>query len=207
MMGDVVEQLNDDALPLHQVKLENYYIGKYEVTYSMYDEFAKLTDRPLPDDNDRGRGDRAVVRISWEEALAYCNHFGYRLPSETEWEYAAREGGKNTLYSGTNSTDSLKYYAITEVTYSFYVGSKTPNAFGIYDMSGNVAEWIGSYYQFYEKPAELHDLENSSVRIIRGGSFSGESMNTTKNFWRVGVLSSSRYYNIGFRCVASAGDL
>ncbi|MEX0719510.1 MAG: SUMF1/EgtB/PvdO family nonheme iron enzyme [Balneolaceae bacterium] len=205
IMGDVMEQQNDDALPLHEIELNDFYIGKFEVTYAQYDEFALQTQRPLPDDNGHGRENRAVARVTWDEALAYCNYFGFRLPTENEWEFAARDGGKNMLFAGTNNADSLKYYSISETSYSFFVGSKKPNALGIFDMSGNVSEWIGDYYQFYENPDGWHDLENSSVRIIRGGSFSGNSETIQKVFWRVGVLSDSRYYNIGFRC-ASAED-
>ncbi|MEX1161206.1 MAG: SUMF1/EgtB/PvdO family nonheme iron enzyme [Balneolaceae bacterium] len=206
MMGDVIEQKNEDALPLHLVELNDFYIGKYEVTYAQYDAFAVYTKSPLPEDNNHGRGDRAVARVSWHDALSYCNFFELRLPTENEWEYAAREGGRNLLYSGTSNPDSLKYFAISEVSYSFYVGSKQANALGIHDMSGNVSEWIGNYYQFYEKPEEWHDIKNSSVRIIRGGSFSGSNIShvTAKSFWRVGVLSDAKYYDIGFRCAKSA---
>ena len=208
-MGDVIDSTNTDALPIHKVTLPDYYIGKYEVTFSQYDAFAKATDRELPPDDNYGRGDRAVVRVDWYDAQAYCNYFGWRLPTENEWEYAARAEGKKLLYSGTNESDSLKKYAIyseEDISFSFKVGTKKPNDAGIYDMSGNVSEWIGQYYQFYENPDQWHDLENSMVRIIRGGSFKTSS-GRTKTYWRVGVLSDAKFYELGFRCAVSQEEL
>ncbi len=209
LMGDLIDSTNTDALPIHEVSLDDYYIGKHEVTFTQYDAFAKATGRELPPDEHFGRGDRAVVRVDWHDALAYCNFFGWRLPTETEWEYAARAEGKAYLFAGTNDPDSLSKYAITEkdaVSFSFRVGTRKPNELGIYDMSGNVSEWIGSYYQFYENPEDLHDLENSMVRIIRGGSFNSW-LNTTKVYWRVGVLSDAEFYEVGFRCAVSQEEL
>lgn len=209
LMGDIIDSLNTDALPIHEVSLADFYIGKYEVTFAQFDAFARKTGRLLLEDDNYGRGDRAVVRVDWHDAQAYCNYFGWRLPSENEWEYAARAGGKAFLFSGTNDPDSLSNFAIIEsedLSFSFSVGTKKPNELGLYDMSGNVSEWIGEYYQFYEKPDELHDLENSAVRIIRGGSFnSWES--TAKLYWRVGVLSDSKFYEVGFRCAVSQEEL
>ncbi len=209
LMGDIIDSTNTDALPIHEVSLDDYYIGKYEVTFAQYDAFAKTTGRELPPDEHYGRGDRAVVRVDWHDALAYCNYFGWRLPTEAEWEYAARAEGKATLFAGTNNPDSLSKYAITEkddLSFSFRVGTKKPNELGIYDMSGNVSEWIGEYYQFYERPEEMHDLENSMVRIIRGGSFNSW-VNTAKVYWRVGVLSDAQFYEVGFRCAVSQEEL
>ena len=209
LMGDIIDSTNTDALPIHEVHLDDYYIGKYEVTFAEYDAFAQATGRELPDDEHYGRGERAVVRVDWYDAEAYCNHFGWRLPTETEWEYAARSGGKEFLYSGTNNPDSLSNYAITNkdnISFSFKVGTKKPNELGIYDMSGNVQEWIGEYYQIYKYPEEMHDLENSMVRILRGGSFNSWT-STAKVHWRVGVLSDAEFYEVGFRCAVSQEEL
>lgn len=202
-MGDFFQQRNDDALPVHQAKVEDFYIGKYEVSFAEYDKFALATGRHLPDDDGYGRGIRAVVYVNWHDAASYCAYFGFRLPSEWEWEYAARSGGREQVYSGTSNPDSLKYYSIIETQHSFYVGAKKPNGLGLYDMSGNVYEWIGNYYQYYENPASLQDLENSSIRLIRGGSF---SQSARKNYSRVGVLAHTSNADIGLRCAVSAAD-
>lgn len=208
MMGDIFEYNNADALPVHEVTMPDFYIGRYEVTYDEYDQFAAATNRELPPDDGHGRGNRAVVYVNWDDALAYCRYFGYRLPSEAEWEYAARAGGKPFLYSGTSNPDSLKYYSISESRHSFYVGAKKPNLLGLYDMSGNVFEWIGEYYQYYKNPDELHDLENSKMRIIRGGSFSSSySGSIQQTYRRVGVLNLTGESDLGFRCAASANEI
>lgn len=203
MMGDFYQKRSGDALPVHQARVEDFYIGKYEVTFAEYDEFALVTRRNLPEDDGFGRGTRAVVYVNWHDAAAYCAHFGFRLPTEREWEYAARSGGREQVYSGTSNPDSLKYYGIIETQNSFFVGAKKPNSLGLYDMSGNVFEWIGSYYQYYKNPADLHDLENSTMRLIRGGSFSPSGR---ENYQRVGVLAHTSDADIGFRCAVSAAD-
>lgn len=208
-MGDVVDTLNTDALPLHSVTLDDYYIGKYEVTFEEYDAYARRSGHPLPDDDQYGRGTRAVNRITWYEARDFCASFGWRLPTENEWEYAARSRGKIEAYSGTDQLDSLESYAVygtRSLAFTQRVGERKPNDLGLYDMSGNAFEWVGNYYQFYDQPDKWHDLENSSMRIIRGGSF---KMHPTavQNFWRVGVLGDIRDYDIGFRCAISQEEL
>ncbi|HET6528871.1 MAG TPA: SUMF1/EgtB/PvdO family nonheme iron enzyme [Balneolaceae bacterium] len=205
-MGDVYGDDNPDALPVHSVTLSNFKIGQYEVTYRQYDAFARRTGRPLPPADSLGRGNRAVVYIDWNDARAFCRFHGGRLPTEQEWEYAARSGGKKVKFAGTNSVDSLHAYAFIEsnsAAHSFPVGLKKPNAAGLYDMSGNVLEWIGAYYPLYpkegEKP-EWADLNKPGVRILRGGSFA-EPANIASTYWRVGMLMDAKAPDVGFRCV------
>lgn len=203
--GDFYKEENTDALPLHEVTVAPFWIGKYEVTFEQYDQFAKATGRPFPEDNGYGRGKRAVANITWDDALAFCQSLGYRLPSEVEWEYAARSGGKNHLFSGTNNTDSLHRYAAVQNSayrFSLQVGSFTPNKLGLYDMSGNVFEWIGEFYQFYRFPNQFHNHTKDGIRIIRGGSFLSLPI-TARTYWRVGTLHDTAASDIGFRCVKS----
>ncbi|MFN1834808.1 formylglycine-generating enzyme family protein [Balneola sp. MJW-20] len=202
MMGDVFAQQNTDALPVHEVSLDDFYLSRYEITLAQYDEYARVLGIDSLRDDNRGRATRAASYVTWDEADSYCRFFGYRLPTEEEWEYAARAGGKEWRYAGTNDLDSLKYYAVTNSTnipYAYYVGSLKPNPLGLYDMSGNVFEWIGEYYQFYQDPENLHDLDRDKIRIIRGGSFN-EERSTTLTYWRVGTLKDVRANDIGFRC-------
>ena len=208
MMGDVIEEEDEDALPLHEVTLEDYAIGTYEVTYEQFDAFAEATGRPLPDDDGRGRGKRAVVFVNWYDAKAFCNAYGYRLPTEQEWEYAARSGGLYHTYSGTSEPDSLDHYARyaeNSGAYSYLVGTKRHNDLGIFDMSGNVSEFIGEYYSFYRVSSdslEYYPLHERPMRIIRGGSFnSPESI--LRTYKRVGVFAEPGDHTIGFRCVNS----
>lgn len=205
-MGDIYGDENPDAIPAHKVTLGDYNIGKYEVTYEEYDAFARRTDRPLPKADSLGRGSRAVVYVSWDDARAFCKFHGWRLPTEQEWEYAARSGGQKERFAGTNNIDSLDHYARTEHNSShrsFPVGTKKPNSAGLYDMSGNVNEWIGVYYQLYpeegEEP-EWDDLEKRSLRILRGGSFK-ENRSISSTYWRIGMIKDSKAYDVGFRCV------
>lgn len=206
MMGDIYGDDNPDAKPVHKVSLPDFRIGKYEVTYEEYDAFARRTDRPLPLADSLERGQRAVVYVNWEQAKSFCEYHGWRLPTEQEWEYAARSGGRKMRFSGTNKSDSLTAYARTEENsspFSFEVGTKKPNDAGLYDMSGNVFEWIGGYYQFYPKNGQKpkwDDMEERTLRIIRGGSFR-ESKEIATTYWRVGVLEEASEYDIGFRCV------
>lgn len=211
LMGDLFERENDDSKPLHEVTLNDFYIGTYEVTYEQYDAFAKATKRPLPEDDDRGRENRAVINVNWYDAQAFCNAYGYRLPTEQEWEYAARSGGLNQLYAGTSNPDSLDRYARhldNSGPYTYFVGTKQHNDLGLYDMSGNVSEYIGDYYPFYKTnpdSIEYYPLDERAMRVIRGGSFNSEDA-TLRTYWRVGVLAELEDHTIGFRCVVSDND-
>ncbi len=208
VMGDVIEEKNDDSLPLHEVTLPDFYIGTYEVTYDQYDAFANAAERPIPRDDGRGRDKRAVVYVNWYDALAFCKAYGYRLPTEPEWEYAARSEGQHQLYTGTSDPDSLDHYARhndNSAPYSFHVGTKQPNDLGLYDMSGNVSEWIGDYYPFFKTDPdsiEYYPLDQRAMRVIRGGSFNSDD-STLRTYWRVGVLAEAKDHTIGFRCVKS----
>ncbi len=208
-IGDVFEGKNTDAIPVHSVTLASFYLSKYEVTFAQYDTFALATGRPLPDDDGKGRGNRAVAQVDWDDALAFCEAYGYRLPSEAEWEYAARDRGQKMLYAGTNNVDDLPNYAHLDGAYANYslaVNERLPNALGLHDMSGNVAEWIGDYYQFYPDPDSLpvySDLETSGIRILRGGSFN-HATEVMRTYWRAGTLRDVTSNAFGFRCAATA---
>jgi len=209
IMGDVFDSANTDALPTHEVSVGDFYIGKFEITFQQYDEYAQSTGRSLPNDRGYGRGKRAVVYITWQEANAFCNYWGWRLPTEIEWEYAARSGGEKYRYSGTNNPDSLGQFAITtrsNIEFSYLVGSKRPNELGLYDMSGNVFEMVSSFYQNYSNPDDPHDLNESSLRIMRGGSFD-EQIETNQTFWRVGTYDQMIHDDVGFRCAISREEL
>lgn len=209
LMGDVIKRSNSDALPLHEVNIKDFYIGKYEITFEQYDEFALNTGRELPNDRDYGRGQRAVVYINWHDAQAFCNYWGWRLPTEKEWEYAARSRGKKMQFSGTNNIDSLDVYAVTKnsnINFSYLAGSKKPNELGLYDMSGNVLEMTGSFYQSYSAPDSIINLQDRGLRVVRGGSFL-ERISTNQTFWRVGTYDLMIHNDVGFRCAVSQEEL
>ena len=203
--GDFYEGKNTDAIPVHEVFVEDFKISKYEITYAQFDFFSEKNDLKKPKSDKDERGKRAVTYVTWDEAKAFCNYFNLRLPTEVEWEYAARSGGKNQVVSGATTLDSIYVVALTkdeDRRESDNVGTKQPNDLGIYDMSGNVFEWIGGYYQFYSMPERRHSLDEDAVRIIRGGSYY-ENMVANRTYWRTGTLRDVRSEDIGFRC---AGD-
>jgi formylglycine-generating enzyme len=208
-MGDLFFEYNTDALPVHETSVEDFHIGRYPVTFEQYDLFAEAYHFPLPDDGGHIRGNRAVVHINWDEAMAFCNSLGFRLPTEKEWEYAARSGGKNEMFAGTNIRDSLNNYAhfsFNSPPVSQPVGTKKPNGLGIYDMSGNVFEWIGAWYLNYHNDPErrhYYPIDQEDARIIRGGS-SLQLPFTIRTYWRTYTFRDNRSREIGFRCAQSS---
>lgn len=204
--GDFYDSTNTDALPLHLALVKDFRIGKYEITNAQYNFYLSQKDTFQENRNSNYLDEQPVTKVSWQEALDFCTFYGMRLPTEVEWEYAARSGGKNQVISGTESLNLTEDYAITKNS-SFpapnVVGSRKPNDLGIYDMSGNVFEWIGDFYQFYTKPDLLHDNERDAVRIIRGGSFYEREV-ANRTYWRVGTLKTIKANDIGFRCAESA---
>lgn len=210
-MGDVIDETHPDALPLHEVRVKPFRISKYETTFDQYDAFANATGRPLPPNDGHGRGRRAVTYVSWNDAVAFCRYNGFRLPTESEWEYAAREGGRRMTYAGTNDVDSLATYAFIGSNtpgFSMPVGLKKPTDLGLHDMSGNVSEWVGAYYESYPEQvsaAVFKDLSTPGFRITRGGNFTSadappSTAHTTRTYWRAGTLDEVRSFAIGFRC-------
>ena len=204
-MGDVFEGDDPDATPVHVVLIGTFELSRYETTFDQYDAYATATGTALPEDNGYGRGARAVTNITWYNALAYCQHYGFRLPTEAEWEYAAREAGLPIRYPGTDdekAADEYIRHIDNSVMHSFAVGTKEPNQLGLYDMGGNAYEWIGDYYEFYPDAGTepvYKDLDVFSMRIIRGGSFK-MNVATAQTFRRSGTLAEITSDTIGFRC-------
>ncbi len=204
-MGDTFEGLNEDATPVHKVHIESFYISRYETTLDQYDWFALQTGRETVLPAEVNRGTRAAGNMAWDDALAFCEFIGGRLPSEQEWEFAATGGAAKQLYPGTDNEDEsdefIRHFE-NSIAESFPVGRKKPNFFGLYDMGGNVAEWIGDYYEKYPEPGESvvwMDLSNRNMRLARGGGYSAELM-VTRTYWRAGTLKHVEPPTIGVRC-------
>ena len=179
------------AMPVHKVTINKpFAMSKYEITFNDYDMFAQATNRPLPSDNRWGRGNRPVINVNFEDALAYASWLSettgkkYRLPTESEWEYVARAetnslfwwgndikdaSGRANCRRGCNSKFSGLFGAKTAP-----VGSYPANGFGVYDTAGNVAEWVADCftdnYTLHPKNGQAMLVKNCSSRVVRGGS-------------------------------------
>ena len=210
IMGDTWGDGESDEKPTHKVTFTyDFYIGKYETTFNEYDAFCDDTGRRKPKDEGWGRGKRPIARVSWWDAIAYCNWLsqkeglpvayrlrgdpsegqmldangnvttditkvlGYRLPTEAEWEYAARGGNHQSQYkySGSDNENEVAWYSSTSGLKTHEVGLKLPNALGIYDMSGNVYEWCSDWYGDYYSSVQTNPYNSvyGFSRVIRGG--------------------------------------
>ena len=159
--------------------------------------------------NIRPRSDynHPVIHVSWNDAVAYCEWLSqktgktYRLPTEAEWEYAARGGSKSRgyKYSGSNNIDAVAWYRDNSGDHTHPVGTKSPNELGIYDMSGNVWEWCSDWYKGYPGSSGVSDLTGSD-RVLRGGSWISDASNC-RVAYRNRNAPDYRHNSFGFRLV------
>jgi formylglycine-generating enzyme required for sulfatase activity len=188
-MGDIQGKYGKDELPVHQVNFQKAFAAsKYEITFAQYDEFAKATGRKLAEDEGWGRGRQPVIYVSWEDAVAYAKWLSeqtgkrYRLPTEAEWEYAAR-GGTETIYWWGNEikpgvANCIGCGSRWDGKQPAPVGSFKPNPFGLYDTAGNVAERVQDcWHENYEgAPTDGSAWEEKNGgdcgrRVARGGNW------------------------------------
>jgi formylglycine-generating enzyme required for sulfatase activity len=203
--------------PIHSVKVPSFDMSETEVTFDQYDKFCEATHTKKPGDNGWGRGRMPVINVSWNDAVAFCRWFSdktgraVRLPTEAEYEYAARGGDRSRGYqfSGASTIDAVGWYTDNSGGVAHQVGTKAPNEIGLYDMSGNVWEWCEDWYhQSYDKapgdgsPWNMEDRFNP-YRVVRGGSANGASYCTQVSF-RFFLLPYFKDNMIGFRCVREA---
>ncbi len=218
-MGDTFGDGDDDEKPVHSVTVSDFYMGKTEVTVAQYRDFCQATGRQMPSTPSWGwQDDHPMVNVSWYDAVAFCRWAGCRLPTEAEWEYAAREGGREVRFgNGKNIADPAeinfngsaeykKNYSVAGVyrAKTTPVASFTPNALGLYDMSGNVWEWCSDWYdeKYYRKSLKNNPTGPASspikARVLRGGSWSVNPVycrSSYRNYYNPEVRNS----NTGFR--------
>jgi formylglycine-generating enzyme required for sulfatase activity len=210
-MGSPEGEGGDNEHPRHKVYLDAYYIHKHVVTFEQYDKFCEATNRIKPSDYGWGRGNRPVIDVSWEDAKSYAEWVGCRLPTEAEWEKACRAGSEKK-YSFGDDPSALGEYAWfldNSGNRSHPVGEKKPNAWGIYDMHGNVWEWCADWYDrdYYVTSPRNNPTGPSSgrLRVLRGGAWNDYLPNDLRSALRYMDRPTERGFDrYGFRCVRSA---
>ena len=219
-----------DEHPAHPVTINSFSMSRTEITNGQYCDF--LNDIDCNKDGSyegtdyidmeskycqitfsagifrpkSGKDNFPAVEVSWKGARAYCRWAGGRLPTEAEWEYAAR-GGKKTFYdsftyAGSDNISGVAWFTKNSGGNSHPVGQKKPNEYGLYDMSGNVWEWCSDWYNdgYYRKSPEKNPQgpKDGKVRVLRGGSWYNEK-DLCRVTNRIGVMPLITYNNIGFR--------
>jgi len=220
-MGSATEKLGVkfDELPQHVVRVSAFQVMTTEVTLSQYKRYIiESSNVKILNDNfinANAHGNNApVVFVSWNDVRNFIfwlnnnkpasDQGTYMLPTEAEWEYACR-AGKNDLYCGSSTASEVAWYASKTIAYQQPVAKKKANVFGLYDMSGNVREWVQDcYHANYENaPADDRAWEKdclSSKRVLRGGSWREEKTGARVTD-RLAVNVSSHSPTIGFRVV------
>jgi formylglycine-generating enzyme required for sulfatase activity/uncharacterized caspase-like protein len=211
-------------MPQHRVKLAGFYMGKFAVTQAQWERVAGLPKIKVdlnPDPSNFKGAKRPVEKVSWDEAVEFCDRLSrqtgrtYRLPSEAEWEYACRAGTTTPFHFGATITTDLVNCNGTNPfgnaprgeygRRTTDVGSFSANAFGLYDMHGNVWEWCADpwheTYQGAPTDGSVWKGGNSNLRLLRGGSWDYDPVDC-RSAARLRLLSGLRNYYFGFRVVA-----
>ncbi len=220
--------------PVHRVTLDDFSMSKYEITNKQYCAFlnekgnkseggVEWIDLKSSDINKKRLGrytvepryeDHPVVYVSWYGARAYCTWLSskirkeVRLPTEAEWEYAARGGNKSKgyTYSGSNTLGEVAWYEDNSSWEVHKVGGKSPNELGLYDMSGNVWEWCSDWYgkDYYSSSPSRNPKgpSSGSSKVLRGGSWYNDASNC-RVAYRRDSDPDYRFSNVGFRVALS----
>ena len=208
-MGATAEMKDpfDWEKPTHQVTLTNdYYIGKYEVTQALWQ--AVMGNNPS---YFKG-GNLPVEQVSWDDCQEFLSKLNsitgkkFRLPTEAEWEYAARGGKKSRgyQYSGSNNLSDVAWYDRKSNNKTHAVGTKQSNELGIYNMSGNVCEWCQDLFEEYSSSSQVNPTgaNSGSHRVFRGGSWNGYAR-YCRSSYRNSISPDGRGYDFGLRLVLS----
>lgn len=210
-----------DEYPRHDVFVNNFYIDKFELTNGRYLEFVTATNHRVPqnpknatrnlwqgDTITESLADRPVINVDWADANAYCQWAGKRLPTEAEWEKAAK-GTADRRFPWGNVEPTNKHLNFNQQ----WIGEKTlmpvgsyelgKSPFGVYDMAGNVWEWVNDWYdaKYYEKSPAKNPTgpETGTKRVLRGSGWQNETP-TVRIFTRVDSDPTIRNESTGFRC-------
>ena len=190
----------ENELPVHQVTLSDYSIGETEVTQELWKRVMGSNPSGFT-----GADKLPVENVSWNDCQAFITKLNaltgkqFRLPTEAEWEFAARGGNmsKGYVYSGSNDIDFVAWNVRNSGDKTHEVGTKSPNELGIYDMSGNVWEWCYDWYDSYKSSPQTNPTGPSSgyERVIRGG-FWGDDTGDCRVSHRSGHEPDHSDYNV-----------
>jgi len=205
LMGDAFNEGNSSERPVHEVYLDAFYMDIYEVTNAQYAAFDPTHTYPV------GKENHPVTHVSWYGAMAYAQWAGKRLPTEAEWEKAARGGLVSKRYPWgdevTGYEGNFYYPSYDPNADTTPVGSYAPNGYGLYDMGGNVWEWCEDWYDasYYAASPTTNPQGPSSgtVHVLRGGSWC-DNEGLLRVAYR-GFFGNATYpgIDVGFRCVSS----
>jgi len=230
-MGDSTGDGDPNERPVHRVCLSDFYIGMYEVTNSQYQKYMAEHQSGSSDENNLNGANQPVVNVSWEDATAFAEWLSsqsgehYRLPTESEWEFAARAGSNQSRFWGNNPDEACTYANVADMTakkirpqwttffcddqhfVSAEVGSFKPNKFNLYDVLGNVWEWCLDVYnsEAYSKLPQDDPVYQGSgeYRVMRGGGWSNGPLGIRSSH-RVGLSPNFGHHALGFRLVKAA---
>jgi len=208
-MGDIFGDGDPDERPVHEVCVDDFYLAPTEVTQNEWIEIMGENPSAFMDCGSHC----PVENVSWKDIQEFVRRLNektgrvYRLPSEAEWEYAARSGGRREKWPGTNSIYELERYAWFGMKTAYIgtraVGSMKPNGLGLYDMAGNVGEYVADWYDkdYYKKSPRDNPKgpANGGDRMIRGGSFGELGQEGLRTFRRVKISPDSQYGWAGLR--------
>lgn len=203
-MGCTNEQTHcfEDERPIHSVTLNSYYLSKYEVTQSLWQELMGANPSNFKNEN------HPVENVSWHDAQEFIVRLNkksgknFRLPTEAEWEFAARGGVRSEkyLFSGSNSITEVGWYNGNGSRTTHQVGTKLPNELGLFDMTGNVLEWCSDGNGRYPDSHQINPLGNKveTDKIVRGGGWFSDAK-YCRNASRDCKNAGSRFSSLGFR--------
>jgi len=205
LSGGTFSRVDDVTEIVGEVRVSEFAMGRYAVTFEQYDRFAKATGRKLPGACGWGRRSRPIMKVSWFDATTYAQWLSditgedFRLPTEAEWEYACRAGTKTDYSFGEKITKEQANFDRSN-NRTMPVGSYQPNPFGLYEMHGNVWEWCADWYDRYRvgKVKDPMGPDNGKYRVLRGGSWfvnAGLTRSTSRSCDEPGERDHSR----GFR--------
>ncbi|VAW76687.1 Phage protein [hydrothermal vent metagenome] len=214
LMGSKNSSIDINEIPRHHVRLEGFAISKMEVTFEQYAKFVQATGRSMPNDKDWGKGTRPVINVTWLDAVAYTKWISkqtgsvYRLPTEAEWEFAARAGTSTEYFwgnsSGKQNANCFDCGSRWDSLQTAPVARFKANRFGLHDVLGNVMEWtIDCYHPNYKgapSNGQAWVTGACTTRVLRGGSYKSIA-NSVRSAAREHLPANTSNSQIGFRVV------